>query len=279
MDLIRIDDFHASQLEIYARLNENQLYRINEPHPGLFIAESAKVIRRAIDAGYEPVSFLVEERFLRNTETDDPAYLEVQDILPKDGTPVYTAGLPVLEQITGYRLTRGVLAAMRRKPQSLPERLPDWFKKICVLDRVMNPTNLGAIVRSAAALGMDAIIFSNDSADPLYRRAVRVSMGCIFQIPWMVAPDTRALIAKLKNQGFVTCAMALKEDSISVGDPVLKQAERLAVVLGSEGDGLPDETVSACDYTVKIPMSHGVDSLNVAAAAAVVFWELSGSTF
>ena len=139
----------------------------------------------------------------------------------------------------------------------------------------MNPTNLGAIVRSAAALGMDALIFSSDSADPLYRRAVRVSMGCIFQIPWMVAPDTRVLIKDLKKQGFMTCAMALKEDSIGIGDPVLKQAGKLAVILGSEGDGLPLETISACDYTVKIPMAHGVDSLNVAAAAAVVFWELS----
>ena len=265
----------APELDIYARLNENQLYRINEPAPGLFIAESAKVIRRALDAGYEPVSFLVEERFVLNTDTDDSAYLEVRDILPEDGIPVYTAGLSVLEQITGYKLTRGVLAAMKRKKQSLPDRIPDSFRRICILERVMNPTNLGAIVRSAAALGMDALIFSSDSADPLYRRAVRVSMGCIFQIPWMVAPDTRVLIKDLKKQGFMTCAMALKEDSIGIGDPVLKQAGKLAVILGSEGDGLPLETISACDYTVKIPMAHGVDSLNVAAAAAVVFWELS----
>ena len=311
MRITEIRDIAAPELDIYARLNENQLYRIDEPRQGLFIAESAKVIRRALDAGFEPVSFLVEDRFLSEGHENDPAYLEVRDVLPEgDAVPVFTAGLSVLEKITGYKLTRGVLCAMRRK--SLPEtgellkrgsgcgtdgrgtegcgtdgRGTDGcgtdgagfgeqreMCRIAVLDRIMNPTNVGAIVRSAAALGMDAVILSGGCADPLQRRAVRVSMGCIFQIPWTVVSDTGALLRELKESGYVTCAMALSEHAASIEDPALGAAKKLAVVLGSEGDGLPDETVAACDYTVKIPMFHGADSLNAAAAAAIAFFVL-----
>lgn len=306
MRITEIRDIAAPELDIYARLNENQLYRIDEPRQGLFIAESAKVIRRALDAGFEPVSFLVEDRFLSKGHENDPAYLEVRDVLPEgDAVPVFTAGLSVLEKITGYKLTRGVLCAMRRKV--LPEtgellkrgsgrgtdgRGTDGcgadghgtdgagfgeqreMRRIAVLDRIMNPTNVGAIVRSAAALGMDAVILSGGCADPLQRRAVRVSMGCIFQIPWTVVSDTGALLREMKESGYVTCAMALSEHAASIEDPALGAAKKLAVVLGSEGDGLPDETVAACDYTVKIPMFHGADSLNAAAAAAIAFFVL-----
>ena len=316
MRITEIRDIAAPELDIYARLNENQLYRIDEPRQGLFIAESAKVIRRALDAGFEPVSFLVEDRFLSKGHENDPAYLEVRDVLPEgDAVPVFTAGLSVLEKITGYKLTRGVLCAMRRK--ALPEtgellkrgsgrgtdgRGTDGrgtngcstgrcdadgrgtegagfgeqreMRRIAVLDRIMNPTNVGAIVRSAAALGMDAVILSGGCADPLQRRAVRVSMGCIFQIPWTVVSDTGALLRELKESGYVTCAMALSEHAASIEDPALGATKKLAVVLGSEGDGLPDETVAACDYTVKIPMFHGADSLNAAAAAAIAFFVL-----
>ena len=316
MRITEIRDIAAPELDIYARLNENQLYRIDEPRQGLFIAESAKVIRRALDAGFEPVSFLVEDRFLSKGHENDPAYLEVRDVLPEgDAVPVFTAGLSVLEKITGYKLTRGVLCAMRRK--ALPEtgellkrgsgcgtdgcgtdgcgtdgrgtdgRGTDGcgtdgagfgeqreMCRIAVLDRIMNPTNVGAIVRSAAALGMDAVILSGGCADPLQRRAVRVSMGCIFQIPWTVVSDTGALLRELKESGYVTCAMALSEHAASIEDPALGAAKKLAVVLGSEGDGLPDETVAVCDYTVKIPMFHGADSLNAAAAAAIAFFVL-----
>lgn len=331
MRITEIRDIAAPELDIYARLNENQLYRIDEPRQGLFIAESSKVIRRALDAGFEPVSFLVEDRFLSKGHENDPAYLEVRDVLPEgDAVPVFTAGLSVLEKITGYKLTRGVLCAMRRK--ALPEtgellkrgsgrgtggcgadgsgteghgtdgcgtggcgtdrRGTDGcdtdgcgadgagfgeqreMRRIAVLDRIMNPTNVGAIVRSAAALGMDAVILSGGCADPLQRRAVRVSMGCIFQIPWTVVSDTGALLREMKESGYVTCAMALSEHAASIEDPALGAAKKLAVVLGSEGDGLPDETVAACDYTVKIPMFHGADSLNVAAAAAIAFFVL-----
>ena len=267
IDYIEITDFSAPELDIYARLTEAQLLNRFEPKKGMFIAESPKVISRALDAGCEPVSLLVERNHVNE---------EAREAIERCGdVPVYTASLEVLTQLTGFQLTRGMLCAMQRPPLPAVEAVLQGARRIAILEDVMNPTNVGAIFRSAAALGIDAILLTPACTNPLYRRSARVSMGTVFQIPWTYLhqwpePD----IAYLRSMGFKTAAMALKEDSVSIDDPALRAEEKLAVILGTEGDGLAASTISDCDYTVMIPMSHGVDSLNVAAASAVAFWEL-----
>lgn len=275
MQITEINDFQAPELDAYARCSELQLLRANEPKPGLFIAESPKVIARAIAAGYEPVSALIEKRQLA-MQSD-----EVHQVLKQlSGIPVYTAESEVLTRLTGFQLTRGMLCLMKRKV--LPElpALLSGARRIVLLENVVNPTNIGAIFRSAAALGMDAVILTGGSSDPLYRRAARVSMGTVFQVPWTMLSKKGCAWPEqafdlLKKEGFRTAAMALKEDTLGIDDPVLRAEKKLAMILGTEGEGLMEETIRACDYTVKIPMMHGVDSLNVAAASAVAFWELS----
>lgn len=268
-DIIEITDFDAPELDIYARLNEVQLLNRAEPQKGIFIAESPKVVERALDAGYEPVSFLLEKKHIEG---------EAKDILARcSQVPVYTAEFDVLTKLTGFQLTRGVLCAMRRKPLPTVEEICRDAKRVAVLENVVNPTNVGAIIRSAAALHMDAVLLTAKSSNPLYRRAIRVSMGTVFQVPWTFLAEEEegcTYIKQLQDLGFQTAAMALSDDSVSITDPTLQKVERLAIVLGTEGDGLANETIAECDYTVKIPMSHGVDSLNVAAASAVAFWQL-----
>lgn len=269
--IIPIMDFMAPELDVYARLSENQLYHLYEPDAGIFIAESPNVIERALNAGYEPLSFLAETREL---------YGDAQRILMRcEHTPVYTAEFELLTRLTGFALTRGLLCAMRRKPLPTLEAVCAGARRIAVMERVMNPTNVGAIFRSAAALGMDAVLLTPGCSDPLYRRAARVSMGTVFQIPWTFLDEKICSWPEegqknLRKLGFRTAAMALKQDSVSVDHPALMAEERLAIVLGTEGDGLSEKTIADCDYTVMIPMAHGVDSLNVAAASAVAFWEL-----
>lgn len=269
-NIIEINDFSAPELDIYARTSEVQLLRYNEPAPGFFIAESPKVIERACSAGYEPVSFLVEHKDLEG---------EAKELLERfSEIPVYTAEYETLVKMTGYALARGMLCVMRRRALSSIEEICQNARRIAILENVVNPTNIGAIFRSAAALHMDAVLLTSGCSDPLYRRASRVSMGTVFQIPWTYFdkkiswPDTGMHI--LRELGFKTVAMALRDDSFSIDDPQLHAQEKLAIILGTEGDGLAAETIADCDYTVKIPMSHGVDSLNVAAASAVAFWEL-----
>ena len=262
--IIEISNFSAPELDIYARLTEAQLMNRFDPTKAMFIAESPKVIERALDAGYEPVSILVEENRMTGESLD--AINRCGDI------PVYTAPMDVLTQLTGYRLTRGLLCAMRRKKLPTPEEVLAGTRRVAVLEEVMNPTNIGAIFRSAAALGMDAVLLTPGCSDPLYRRSARVSMGTVFQVPWTFLPDN--WLETLHAHGYKTAAMALSDDSVSVDDPVLEQVDKLAIVLGTEGDGLAETTVAGCDFTVKIPMYHGVDSLNVAAASAVAFWQL-----
>ena len=266
LNLIQITDFLDPALDVYARLTENQLVNRDNPGEGLFIAESPKVIHRALDAGCVPVSFLVEDRQVAG---------EAAPVLERcPGVPVYTAPFDVLTNLIGFKLTRGMLCAMRRPAfHSLEELLRDK-RRVAVLDSVMNPTNVGAIIRSAAALNMDAVLLTPGCSDPLYRRAIRVSMGTVFQIPWAWLPTDWN--EQLHDLGFRTAAMALKEDTLSIRDPRLLAEEKLAIVLGTEGDGLSDAAIEGCDYTVKIPMSHGVDSLNVAAASAVAFFQLGG---
>ena len=262
--IVEITDFLAPELDVYARLTEAQLLNKEFPEKGLFIAESPKVIERAIDAGYEPVSCLMEKRHIEG---------EGRQILEKMGdVPVFCAEFDVLTQLTGFKLTRGMLCAMKRKPLPDVRTLCENKSRVVILDKVMNPTNVGAIIRSAAALGMDAVILTVGSSDPLYRRAARVSMGTVFQIEWTFLPDDS--LDEIKALGFKTVAMALKDDSLSINDPRLADEEKLAVIMGTEGDGLSDQTISDCDFTVKIPMYHGVDSLNVAAASAVAFYQL-----
>lgn len=261
-----ITDFSAPELDVYARLTENQLVNRAEPEKGMFIAESPLVIGRALDAGYTPVSFLMEPK---DVETRGKALLERCGSIP-----VYVAELDVLTQLTGFHLTRGMLCAMYRKPLPAVEQLCAKAKRIAVLEDVMNPTNIGAIIRSAAALHMDALVLTSACSDPLYRRAIRVSMGNVFQIPWTYFPKGADWTNQLHQLGFKTVAMALKEDSLDIYDPRLQREDKLAVVLGTEGDGLAAEIIAHCDYTVRIPMSHGVDSLNVAAASAVAFYQL-----
>ncbi len=298
-EIIRIQDIHVPELDIYARLSEGQLAHYYEPEEGLFIAESPTVIGRALDAGYRPLSLLMEHKTAEG---------QGRELIARCGEiPVYTAELNVLEQITGYALTRGMLCAMRRKPLPGAGEVCRDARRIAVLEKVMNPTNVGAIFRSAAALNMDGVLLTPGSSDPLYRRAIRVSMGTVFQIPWTFLDTPKAGgergaaafsdtygrsnpgtsgdmreeqgaeksgIRVLHELGFKTVAMALRENSLSVDDPRLMAEEKLAIVLGTEGDGLAADTLADCDYTVRIPMSHGVDSLNVAAASAVAFWQL-----
>lgn len=264
--MIEITDFDAPELDVYARLTENQLINRHEPEKGMFIAESPKVIERALDAGYMPVSILTEKRHIEG---------EGQKILARCGEiPVYTAEFDVLTKLTGFQLTRGMLCAMYRQPLPSVQSVCKGAKRIAVLENVVNPTNVGAIFRSAAALGMDAVLLTTGCSNPLYRRAIRVSMGTVFQVPWTYLPEDADWQDVLHSYGFKTAAMALRDDSLSIADPRLREVEKLAVVLGTEGDGLASETIAACDYTVKIPMSHGVDSLNVAAASAVAFYQL-----
>ena len=263
-EFIEITDFHAPELDVYARLTEAQLLNRFEPKKGMFIAESPKVIERALDAGCEPVSFLVERSHVN--EEAAHAINRCGDI------PVYTAELPVLTQLTGFQLTRGMLCAMRRPPIKTLAEAVEGARRVCVLEDIQNPTNVGAIFRSAAALGMDAVLLTPACSNPLYRRSCRVSMGTVFQVPWAYLGENWT--EDLRQLGFKTAAMALSDDSVSIDAPCLREEEKLAVVLGTEGDGLKQTTITACDYTVKIPMYHGVDSLNVAAASAVAFWEL-----
>ena len=271
-NMIEITDFDAPELDVYARLTEAQLLNKDHPEDGLFIAESPKVISRALDGGYEPVSVLVEKKqVLEDAETIA--------VLGKCGNvPVYTAEFEVLTKLTGFKLTRGMLCAMKRRRLPGLQEICNGCDRIAVLENVMNPTNVGAIFRSAAALHMDAVILTGGCSNPLYRRASRVSMGTVFQIPWtfvdnsVIWPEEGMKI--LRELGFKTAAMALKEDSASIDDPELMKEDKLAVILGTEGDGLAPETIADCDYKVMIPMSHGVDSLNVAAASAVAFWQL-----
>ena len=270
-NIIEITDFLAPELDVYARLSEVQLLNREFPEKGMFIAESPKVIERALDGGYEPLSFLVEKRHLET---------QAKELIARCGDiPVYTAEFDVLTQLTGFKLTRGMLCAMRRRPLPTAEEVCKTARRIAVLENIMNPTNLGAIFRSAAALHMDAILLTPGCADPLYRRCLRVSMGTVFQAPWAWLGDCAADaphtdLARLQAMGFKTVSMALREDTLSIKDPRLAAEEKLAIILGTEGEGLDDATISRCDYTVRIPMSHGVDSLNVAAAAAVAFYQL-----
>ncbi len=270
-NIIEITDFEAPELDVYARLNENQLLNRHEPEKGLFIAESPKVIERALDAGCVPVSLLLERKHIEG---------QARDIVARCGDiPVYTSEFEVLTRLTGFKLTRGVLCAMRRPPLPCVEDVCNGARRIAILENVMNPTNIGAIFRSAAALNIDAILLTPAGSNPLYRRAIRVSMGTVFQIPWTYLGSeneewSRTSARFLQKLGFKTAAMALNDHSIPIDDPRLKAEEKLAIILGTEGDGLASSTIADCDYTVRIPMSHGVDSLNVAAASAVAFWEL-----
>jgi tRNA G18 (ribose-2'-O)-methylase SpoU len=264
-NIIELTDFSAPELDIYARLNEAQLLHYYEPHGGLFIAESPKVIERALNAGYTPVSMLVEKKHITG---------EAKNIIARCHTiPIYTAEFDILTQLTGFQLTRGALCTFRRSPLPDVAALCANAKRIAILEDVVNPTNIGAIFRSAAALHMDAVLLTPACSDPLYRRASRVSMGTVFQVPWAYF-DHKDYMQCLKDLGYKSAAMALCDDTLSVKDPVFETIETLAVVLGTEGEGLAKSTIDACDYTVKIPMSHGVDSLNVAAASAIAFWEL-----
>ena len=270
-NIIEITDFSDPRLDLFARLTEGQLRRQQESEQGIFIAESPKVIERALNGGYEPVALLMERKHIDG---------DAADILARcPDVPVYTAGREVLESLTGFALTRGVLCAMKRRPLPAVEDLLKDARRVAVLEGIVDPTNVGAAFRSAAALNMDAVLVTPTCCDPLYRRAARVSMGTVFQVPWTRIGDDHTQwphpgLERLNAMGFKTAAMALRDDSVSIDDPNLLAEEKLAIVLGTEGDGLTDETIRSCDYTVKIPMSHGVDSLNVAAASAVAFWQL-----
>lgn len=280
-EIITITDFQAPELDIYARCSETQLLHYYEPKGGIFIAESPKVIERALNIGCEPISILTETKHI------DTQLSGILSHFPE--LPVYTAPYEVLTQLTGFALTRGALCAMHRPALKSVGELCRDARRIAVLENVVNPTNVGAIIRSAAALHMDAILLTPACSDPFYRRAARVSMGTVFQIPWTylssgpsadVPPGKDAsyhgsYVEQLKNLGFLTVAMALRDQSLSITDPALANAKKLAIILGTEGEGLAQETIDACDHTVMIPMSHGVDSLNVAAASAVAFFEIT----
>ena len=270
-NVMEITDFSAPELDVYARLTEAQLLNRFEPAKGMFIAESPKVIHRALDAGCVPVSMLMERKDI------DGSAREILECCPD--IPVYTADEDLLCNLTGYHLTRGVLCAMRRPQLPAAEEILADKRRVVILENVQNPTNVGAIFRSAAALGMDAVLLTPGCSNPLYRRSARVSMGTVFQVPWTyIGTETADWPGKgmeiLKNLGYKTAAMALSDNSVSIDDPALMAEEKLAILMGSEGDGLTDVTIAACDYTVKIPMYQGVDSLNVAAASAVAFWQL-----
>lgn len=276
-NIIEITDFNIPELDIYARLSEVQLLRYNEPDLGLFICESPKVITRALDAGYTPISILVEDKEIKD---DVLEIIERCDSFCKN-IPVYTANHDILSQLTGFNLTRGMLCAMKRRELPKVTDIVKDARRIAVMEDVVNPTNVGAIFRSAAALNMDAILLTPACSNPLYRRAARVSMGTVFQAPWTIFKNgpsdnyEESYVKQLQDLGFKTVAFALRDDSIAINAPILAKEEKLAIILGTEGEGLQDSTLAACDYTVKIPMSHGVDSLNVAAASAIAFWELN----
>ena len=296
INIIEIKNLDAPELQIYYNLNEAQLFHYFEPKPGIFIAESPKVIERALDAGCVPMSFLMEKKHVETQAKEILARCEklqsrdikqIDKMEVKNGNsnmsaereiPVYTAEIEVLAKITGYQLTRGMLCAMYRPALPSVEQLCKNARRVAILENVVNPTNVGAIFRSAAALGMDAVLLTPACADPLYRRASRVSMGTVFQIPWTYFDKNASwpdgAMDVLHKLGYKTAAMALRDDSVSIDDEKMMAEEKLAIVLGTEGDGLADHTIADCDYTVKIPMTHGVDSLNVAAASAVAFWQL-----
>ena len=269
--IVEISDFSAPELDVFARLTEAQLRNRLEPEKGIFIAESPKVIQRALNAGYQPVSLLTERKHLGG---------QAKELIAGLGdVPVYTADDDLLEGLTGYALTRGVLCAMRRRQLPTVEELCKNARRVAVLESIVDATNVGAIFRSAAALGIDAVLVTPTCCDPLYRRAARVSMGTVFQVPWTRIGETAADwpekgMQRLKALGFQTAAMALSDNSVSIEDPKLCQVEKLAIILGTEGDGLAADTIADCDHVVRIPMREGVDSLNVAAASAVAFWEL-----
>ena len=270
-NIIEITDFSAPELDVFARLTEGQLRSRQDAGKSLFIAESPKVIERALNAGYEPVSLLTERKHIEG---------QARELIRRcEDLPVYTADRELLAELTGCQLTRGVLCAMRRRALPSVEELCQNARRIAVLESIVDPTNVGAIFRSAAALNVDAVLVTPTCCDPLYRRCVRVSMGTVFQVPWTRIGEDHTHwpqpgMERLKALGFKTAAMALREDSFSIDDPALQQVEKLAIILGTEGDGLSSSTIADCDYTVRIPMSHEVDSLNVAAASAVAFWEL-----
>lgn len=282
LNVIEIKDFNAPELDIYARCTEARLLNKDHPEEGMFIAESPKVIGRALDAGYEPLSVLVEKKQMEENEET----IQIMNRFDDTKVSIFTADFEVLTKLTGFKLTRGMLCAMRRKPLRKFQDLCDGINRIAILENVQNPTNVGAIFRSAAALNMEAVLLSPGCSDPLYRRASRVSMGTVFQIPWTFIRDSnemrckreviwpKQVIAELKKLGYKTAALALTDDSVRIDDSELMKEEKLAVILGNEGEGLESETIALCDYTVKIPMTHGVDSLNVAAASAVAFWQL-----
>jgi len=262
-NIVEITDYTAPELDVYARLTEAQLRNKRHPEDGLFIAESPKVILRALDAGYMPVSLLMERKHIEG---------QGSEVIFRCGdAPVYTADSEILKNLTGYELTRGILCALRRRELPAVEDICQNARRVAVLESIVDPTNVGAIFRSAAAMKMDAVVVTPTCCDVLARRSVRVSMGTVFQVPWTVCANWQE---KLKAMGFKTAALALTDDSVSVEDEKLKQEEKLVMALGTEGDGLRRETITGCDYTVKIPMAMGVDSLNVAAAGAVAFWEL-----
>ena len=270
-NIIEIKDFQAPELDAYARLTERQLLNRDDPEKGLFIAESPKVIERALDSGCVPVSLLLEKKHITG---------EAKHIVDRcSDIPVYTASFDVLTQLTGFNLTRGALCLMRRPKHPTVSSVCKNARRIAILENVMNPTNIGAIFRSAAALNIDAVLLTPACSNPLYRRSIRVSMGTVFQIPWTFLGKNendwpQPAIQALQSAGFKTAALALSDNSVSINDPHLMAEEKLAIILGTEGDGLADKTIADCDYTVKIPMSHSVDSLNVAAASAVAFWQL-----
>ena len=269
-NIIEITDLTLAELQVYTSLNEAQLLHYYEPAPGIFIAESPKVIERALEFGCEPISILMEQKDLDACGKNFVKRCK--------NIPVYTAKLDVLEQITGYKLARGMLCAMHRPEMPEIHEILKNARRIAILENVVNPTNVGAIFRSAAALNMDAVLLTSGCSDPLYRRAIRVSMGTVFQVPWTYIETKKVTWPQggmdlLHEYGFKTVAMALLNDSVRIDDEKLHEEEKLAIILGTEGDGLASETMADCDYTVKIPMSHGVDSLNVAAASAVAFWE------
>ena len=269
--IIEITNFEAPELDVYARLTEGQLRSRQNPESAMFIAESPKVIGHALDAGFEPVSLLMEKKHITG---------QGAEVIERCGDiPVYTGESKILEKLTGFRLTRGILCAMRRPVLPSVEDVLKNVRRVAVLEGIVDPTNVGAIMRSAAALNMDAVLVTPSCCDPLHRRAVRVSMGTVFQVPWTyIGENARDWPEKgmtlLHSLGFKTAAMALSDNAVSVDDSALMAEEKLAVILGTEGDGLADSTIAACDYCVCIPMSHGVDSLNVAAASAVAFWQL-----
>jgi len=274
VDIIEIKDYEDPRLDVYARMNERQLLHRDAPYGGVFVAESARVIRRALDAGCQPESLLLDEK-----QMDALSWEIVEEC---KGIPVFSGPPEVISSLTGIPMTRGMLACMKRLPLKSVEEICEGRRRIAVLENVTNPTNVGAIIRSAAAMGMEAVLLNHACSDPYYRRAARVSMGTVFQVPWTYLEIRRTdryrdlhYVEMLKEMGFRTAAMALEEESIDIDDPVLMACEKLAVILGAEGDGLMPETIAACDHTVLIPMENDVDSLNVAAASAVAFWQLN----